>query len=1012
MFEKGRVKRSIAFLTMAVVVATTLFSNIATIGVFAEEGAKEVCVEEPVATIVEGDVDDSDEVVVVEDEKQVVKCEEQVAEDEEPVMKLIESLTASDNTTPLDGQYYNGKLSVKFFVLKQNFSAPSDGKSLGVGNYFPNQSDNGGVSGANHDTGYKGGKVTVKAWNAISQNKGDTTGKTDLNGLDSSYVVQPSDLGRFNGRIVKWYVVKYQDDGIHVDGYLAGDVSAKYHSNFGTDVALSVSVNAGKLIMPNYTDEINGSKLPERPGYIFKGWSTNKSGSTALLKCGTEQLIATGTDYYAQWEARDLSVAAVNGTVEGRTSISENVSVNATKTYSISANKGYKFDHVTVTGTDDAIPDALAIVSGNKLTVSGINEATAVTVYFAQDDSQTKELSVSINEYYIYKSLGKMVTVLYDSETISQNQWLYDANEDVDISSYQLDKTKVISGNKTTLRSVKISGTTRDELTLPATVKDQSVINLYYYKDGDKIWGTMYLLNPTLSRPAEITSATACYNYSAYNYIEVANTWIDPYITTNYWSYADDNDVEHRVKLPADKEIKYIDKDNGIVYTTTVSAINFYVIKNTTANPIYNASWHIDGEAVWKTSPLAHAVSVDTVNGAVNGQNHYSVSVNHGDDADTMTLKANTGYKFDGSYTMDGNAKVSLNAENTELYIKSVSSDVAVKLTAIKDEENTRSLKYTVNYFKNGALFHTDIRSSSIWVGSEVDTISVNEAISENAYLPEYEFDSIQISDNVITTLPVSVKDGTVINVYYKNDARLVVNFVDYDGQSISSNKYKYNDIVDTVSDPTRTDPEDKIAYTFSGWKATDGTIYQMSNIPLVTKNETYTATYTEAEIAGPIKQFTVKFIDYNKKDLKDPQTIDEGKTAASPENPSRKSYKFRYWKDLATGKTYSGAEIEKLVVTSDVTYQAVYKSNKGNDDGDDEEETSSTTGNITTGITGTSGVLGERKAPESGVLGEKAAPNTGDDNQLMLWVILLAASLGVGASVIFMKKSKKQEEK
>ena len=94
------------------------------------------------------------------------------------------------------------------------------------------------------------------------------------------------------------------------------------------------------------------------------------------------------------------------------------------------------------------------------------------------------------------------------------------------------------------------------------------------------------------------------------------------------------------------------------------------------------------------------------------------------------------------------------------------------------------------------------------------------------------------------------------------------------------------------------------------------------------------------------------------------------------------------------------------------MTYQAVYKSNKGNDDGDDEDETSSTTGNITTGITGTSGVLGERKAPESGVLGEKAAPNTGDDNQLMLWVILLAASLGVGASVIFMKKSKKQEEK
>ncbi len=104
----------------------------------------------------------------------------------------------------------------------------------------------------------------------------------------------------------------------------------------------------------------------------------------------------------------------------------------------------------------------------------------------------------------------------------------------------------------------------------------------------------------------------------------------------------------------------------------------------------------------------------------------------------------------------------------------------------------------------------------------------------------------------------------------------LTVTFLNEDGTVIDSRKWDYGTIP-TCEEPTK--PADaQYTYTFAGW--TDGTnVYPTgTNLPAVTGDATYTATYTTA-----VNQYTVTFMDGNTI-LGEPQTVEYGQSAVAPE--------------------------------------------------------------------------------------------------------------------------------
>lgn len=54
------------------------------------------------------------------------------------------------------------KVPVKFFILDPNTNVPTSAADQGQDNYYPNDKNNGGVSGMNTSTGFTGGSITKK----------------------------------------------------------------------------------------------------------------------------------------------------------------------------------------------------------------------------------------------------------------------------------------------------------------------------------------------------------------------------------------------------------------------------------------------------------------------------------------------------------------------------------------------------------------------------------------------------------------------------------------------------------------------------------------------------------------------------------------------------------------------------------------------------------------------------------------------------------------------------------
>ena len=157
----------------------------------------------------------------------------------------------------------------------------------------------------------------------------------------------------------------------------------------------------------------------------------------------------------------------------------------------------------------------------------------------------------------------------------------------------------------------------------------------------------------------------------------------------------------------------------------------------------------------------------------------------------------------------------------------------------------------------------------------------VNKSIP--LYVPAASMDAYQTAD--VWRDFTNIHTGTYYNVV----------FVDWDGTTLKSVQVEHRQAATAPKNPSRK------GYTFVGWD---------KDFCNVTSDLTVTALYT-------INKYLVKFVDWDNTELKS-ETVEYGKSATAPANPSRDGYTFIGW------------DKEFTHVTSDMTVTAWYEQSEG----------------------------------------------------------------------------------
>ena len=297
---------------------------------------------------------------------------------------------------------WNWQQEAKYFVLLPNRDKPTSGESQGQESYLPNDTSDGGVTDRDNFKGYKG-YLTAKGKKIADKNYSiydATNGYTKIDGVESEYLDPPENLGFFtkanwsedgktyikdsnpsdpfsvlgenfnvNNIRVVWYTIKYQVDGYHVDGYVAGvPVKVTYHSNYGTipgttDDSREVAAMSGDT----YTVLDNMFTVPT--GFSFGGWYVDGN----KYEVGSKHLLMTDLHLYAKWVPNPYTVTWKNADDAVNSLATEKVDYNnkPTKDPKDQASKAsdaqytYEFAGWKLAGTADTAlvdPTTIAVV--------------------------------------------------------------------------------------------------------------------------------------------------------------------------------------------------------------------------------------------------------------------------------------------------------------------------------------------------------------------------------------------------------------------------------------------------------------------------------------------------------------------------------------------------------------------------------------------------------------------------------------------------------------------------
>ncbi len=504
---------------------------------------------------------------------------------------------------------WNWQQEAKYFVLLPNRDKPTSGESQGQESYLPNDTSDGGVTDRDNFKGYKG-YLTAKGKKIADKNYSiydATNGYTKIDGVESEYLDPPENLGFFtkanwsedgktyikdsnpsdpfsvlgenfnvNNIRVVWYTIKYQVDGYHVDGYVAGvPVKVTYHSNYGTipgttDDSREVAAMSGDT----YTVLDNMFTVPT--GFSFGGWYVDGN----KYEVGSKHLLMTDLHLYAKWVPNPYTVTWKNADDAVNSLATEKVDYNhkPTKDPRDKASKAsdaqytYEFAGWKLAGTEDT-----ALVNPKEQAV------TADVTYIAVFKPITRQYTVT------WKNADDAVNSLATEKVDYNNKPTKDPKDQASKAS-DAQYTYEFAG-------WKLAGTADTALVDPTTiavVKDVTYIAVFkpitrqytvtYYVDGEKQgdeetydYGTLVKIRGNAVKEGHTFSGWKIGSEAAKDFEIKSNVIIQGFFTQNTKHYT----INKHFYNEKDVEVK---AENGKTKTGNEYALVAELYKNDAVN--------------------------------------------------------------------------------------------------------------------------------------------------------------------------------------------------------------------------------------------------------------------------------------------------------------------------------------------------------------------------------------------------------------------------------------------
>ncbi len=420
--------------------------------------------------------------------------------------------------------------------------------------------------------------------------------------------------------------------------------------------------------------------------------------------------------------------------------------------YTDKCDTGYKFEKV----------------EGLPLTIATDESKNVIRVYYVKDESQKKNVTYTVK----YFKDGTEVTE--DQQTKTDTVWVNAS------SNMTVDKTAINTTDKYVGYKLDTSATG----TIPDTVTDGDVINVYYVRDNDQKKAVSYTVE-YYKDGVKDDSKTETFTNNIW-----VNDDVQPVDATKI-NVTDKFGAGYKFEKTDPATIPSTIADNGVIKVYYVAKEFKYTVKyvlegtDTELVPGYTKS------ATFGTEVGADRKDIEGYT-VVDADKKLTIGSDESQNVLVIEYRANT-YGYSVEYYYDGvkdesatlnksaqfNTKVNSydpgekpgykfeKTENLPLTITTDASKNVIKVYYVKDASQTKNITYTVKYFKDGAEVTADKQTvtKTVWVNDPSELTVDKTAINTTDKYVGYKLDSAATGE-----IPTVVADGTVINVYYVKD--------------------------------------------------------------------------------------------------------------------------------------------------------------------------------------------------------------------------------------------------
>ena len=349
-----------------------------------------------------------------------------------------------------------------------------------------------------------------------------------------------------------------------------------------------------------------------------------------------------------------------------------------------------------------------------------INPLMSDVVLYAQwtrDDEQTKPLSYTV-EYRVDSKEGELL----DSENVTVNIWVND-------TTYTVTSVpeKPFSGYK-----VADSGSTE----LPATVSDGDTIYVIYVKDESQTKDLKATVDYKLGD--EVQEADHIDLTDTVHVLEPDTLSTEDVVANTYTGWKLD-----RITI------------NDVVVDSLPATVN------NGDTVVYN---YVKDDSQTKTLSYTVEYRVDNAEGELLGSETVTVDIWVNDTTYTVISvpeKTFSGYKVADSGSTELPATVS---DGDTIYV-----------IYVKDDSQTKTLSYTVEYYKDNVLAETDTVTETVWINDTEVPVDESKINTTNKY-EGYTFDKTDPA-----TIPATIENDGVIKVYYTKDKVYTITIIPAD---------------------------------------------------------------------------------------------------------------------------------------------------------------------------------------------------------------------------------------